>query len=230
MDLPSKDVHKVLVSKGIAAIHHANSVITACQFLRGRALLSRGTIERRRMFQTPQASDPVDRRRGLWFDVFTDSVDIHARAAAINFYGPVLFVLDVDLIRDAYTGKVWVTKLNPTKWDGTKREDRWFQSIDDLTENFTKGDFNQMIVFRHCGGELPMAKYLKHIVLDDPKMKEKKSNIDYFSMAYGALKLAMTEGGIEVPIQRRGCAGGCGCAKFHAGNPKWVEKMYVPTV
>ena len=139
MDLPSKDVYKVLKGKGIGTIHHANSVITACQFLRDGALLSRGTIERRGMFQTPQSSDDVDRKRGLWFDVFTDSTDIHARAGQVNFYGPVLFVLDADLIYKAYTGKVWVTKLNPTKWHGVPRDERWFQSDEDLTENFKEG-------------------------------------------------------------------------------------------
>ena len=132
MDLPSKRVYEVLAEAGIETIHHANSVITSCQFLRHRALLSRGTVRRRRLYQTEQSSDPKDQRFGIWFDVFTDSVDIHDRAGRDNVYGPVLFVLDSKLIAKAYTGRVWVTKLNPSKWKGKKSKERWFQSVGEL--------------------------------------------------------------------------------------------------
>jgi hypothetical protein len=65
MDLSSEDVYEVLSGKGIKNIYHANSVITACQFLRNRALLSRGVIERRRLYQTPQSSDSIDKPKSL---------------------------------------------------------------------------------------------------------------------------------------------------------------------
>ena len=114
MELSSKKVYKILKSKGIERIHHANSLITSCQFLCRGALLSRGTVKRSGLYQTVQRSDETDLKKGIWFDVFADSVDIHHRARRANVYGPVLFVLDVGVIARAYTGKVWVTKLNPT--------------------------------------------------------------------------------------------------------------------
>src|SRR5436305_15178842 len=126
MDLPSRRVFEVLKENGIDFIHHANAVISSCQFLRHGALLSRGTVERRGFYQTEQSSDDLDKSFGLWFDVFTDSVDIHERANRRNLYGPVLFVLRSKIISKAYTGRIWVTKLNPTNWSGTKREERWF--------------------------------------------------------------------------------------------------------
>jgi hypothetical protein len=115
MEIPSKDVFDVLAEKGVDSIHHVNNVMTACQFLRTGSLLSRGTALRRGLYQTPQTSDPLDKSFGIWFDVFTDSVDIHNRASRANVYGPVLFVFDAALIKRTYTGRVWVTKLNPTK-------------------------------------------------------------------------------------------------------------------
>jgi hypothetical protein len=45
MDIASKQVYEALVEMDVKYIHHANSVITACQFLRQGSLMSRGTIE-----------------------------------------------------------------------------------------------------------------------------------------------------------------------------------------
>ena len=65
MDLPSLKVYENLTAKGVENLHHANTVLTACQFLRVRTLLSRGTLESRGLKQNPAASAPrtVDRKR-----------------------------------------------------------------------------------------------------------------------------------------------------------------------
>ncbi len=230
MDIPSAHVYKHLASNGVKEIHHANSVITSCHFLRSGNLMSRGTVDRKKWFQTEQASDEDDKAYSLWFDIFVDSVDIHKRAGRANAYGPVMFVLDAKLIEEAYTGRVWVTKLNPTKWENKKRDERWFSSADDLKENFVKGRFDQMVVFRHCGGELPIKDYLKEIILDDPSVELKKDEVDFYSMAYGALQLAMAEGGIDVPINKRKCVDTCLCLKDYEANKKRTKSMYMPKV
>ena len=234
MEIPSPKVFKILKDKGVETIHHANSVITSCQFLRKTSLMSRGTIDRVGLFQTDQKSDRTDKQYGVWFDIFVDSVDIHRRAKRANLYGPVLFELDIELIRHAYTGRVWVTKCNPIKWSKNKKhEKRWFTSAEDLEENFSYGTFDQMIVFRHCGGELPIKKYLKRIILDDPQLKLNKSdiNINYFSMAYGALSLSITEGRIDIPIEKRKCSIDCSCIKdYRKEDSINVIKMFWPKI
>ncbi|MHC4405278.1 MAG: hypothetical protein ACYTG0_36995 [Planctomycetota bacterium] len=106
MEIQSKKVFDILAENGVTEVYHANSVITACQFLREGALLSRGTVDRKGWYQTAQSSDLDDKKHGIWFDIFADSVDIHHRARRKNAYGPVLFVLDAKIIRKAYTGKV----------------------------------------------------------------------------------------------------------------------------
>jgi len=225
MDLPSKKVFSVLQANRVEYLYHANSVITSCQFLRNGALLSRGSVARKRLYQTPQKSDDDDKAFGLWFDVFTDSVDIHKRASQANFYGPVLFVIRLaDL---GYTGRIWVTKLNPIKWEGKPRHDKWFSSVQELQNEFSAGRFDEMVVFRHCGGELPIKKCLAKIILDDPRLETSKRRIDYFSMAYGALKLAMTEGKIDVPIEKRRCSGGCKCERYYERG-KTTTEMFFP--
>jgi hypothetical protein len=228
MELHPESVYEILKDKGVETLHHANSVITSCQFLRSGSLISRGTIQRNELYQTPQKSDSIDIEHGVWFDIFTDSVDIHARASQVNFYGPVLLVLDSEIIKDPYTGKVWVTKLNPMKWDGKPYEKRWFTSEEDLERNFKYGRFDQMIVFRHCGGELSFKDYLREIILDDPQLEVAESQIDYYSMAFGALRLAMAEGGIEAEISKRECGQYCRCVRRYQSNTKWAKQMFFP--
>lgn len=228
MDLIASKAFRILNDKGVDRLYHANSVTTSCQFLRRAALLSRGFCQRSGFPQTPQASDDIDTKQGLWFDVFTNSVDIHERASRANAYGPVLFVLELEKLRTSYTGRIWVTKSNPIAWDQVRiREDRWFSSLEELEHNFVPGTFDQMIVFRHAGGELPIESSLEKIVLDDPDWNFGKEDLNYWSMAYGALKLAMTEGRIAVKIEKRKCAAGCKCATAYGRIP-YTKLMFVP--
>jgi hypothetical protein len=229
MHIPSAHVFEALSEKEVTKLHHANSVATACQFIRSKALLSRGSIERLGLTQTPQDSDEADRRYSIWFDVFLDSVDIHKRASRANAYGPVLFVFDINIINKNGTGRIWVTKINPTKWAGKQENDRWFQGKEDLTENFVKGRFDQMIVLRHCGGELPFGKYLKEIVVDDPE-HQTDDDVDFYSMAVGALRLAMQDAGISVPIKRRSCVEDCACKNYWGGNNELISAMFDPKI
>ncbi|MBT2970894.1 MAG: hypothetical protein B6D72_09980 [gamma proteobacterium symbiont of Ctena orbiculata] len=48
-------------------------------------------------------------------DIFTDSVDIHSRANREHSQGSVLLELDLEIVKNTYTGKVWISKSNPMK-------------------------------------------------------------------------------------------------------------------
>jgi hypothetical protein len=229
MDLASKQVWDVLEDRGVTHLHHANSVLTSCQFLRKKALLSRGTVWDLGLQQTTQYSDEIDRRYSVWYDVWADGVDIHDRASRINKYGPVLFVLSLEKLRTVGTGRIWVTKLNPTNWAGTNREDRWFQSKQDLQDNYVYGTFEQMVVFRHCGGVLPIDDCLEKIVLDEPNRDFE--GFDLASTAYGALTLAMSDSGLQVPVEIRECAARCTC-QAHYGDRRNLTRtmeMFYPS-
>lgn len=227
MDIPSKHVFEALIEKGIDKLHHANSVLTACHFLRAKSLMSRGTIERLGVKQTPQKSDDIDRKSSIWFDVFADSVDIHGRASRANVYGPVMFVFNTKIIDRTGTGRIWVTKLNPTKWSGKSADQRWFQDKDDLDKNLVKGRFDQMLVLRHCGGALPFKSYLEKIVVDDPDLLT-SDDVDIYSMAVGALRLAMQDSGLDVPIERRRCRNTCECKDYWSEDNERLFKMFDP--
>jgi hypothetical protein len=179
--------------------------------------------------QTPQESDDIDRRYSIWFDVFMDSVDIHHRARRANVYGPVLFVFDLKLIDRNSTGRLWMTKLNPTKWAGKSEKQRWFQNKTEIEEEFVVGQFDQMLVARHCGGELPFGRYLNKIVLDDPERKT-ENDVDIYSMAVGALRLAMDDAKLDVPIERRECRPGCVCTDYWGANNDRLLQMFDPKI
>jgi hypothetical protein len=210
----------------ILPVYHANSVLTSSQFIRSKSLLSRGNTERLNLKQTDQNSDEIDKRYSVWFDVFVDSVDIHARASRANHYGPVLFVLDLGLIKRT-NGRIWVTKLNPTKWTGTQPSERWFQSKADLRENFVLGNFDHMIVFRHCGGALPFGNSLQEIVIDDPRLEVE--GLDLYSVGIGALFLAMSDVSTSIPIRKRECVSQCRCRKTYKNSEAKTCELFIPT-
>lgn len=227
--ISQKKFYNVLVEKDIPLLYHANSVATACLFLRRNALLSRGVVQGMNWKQTPQKSDLADKRYSIWFDIFLDSVDLHHRMKAFNLYGPVTFVINTKILSNTMTGQIWATKLNPTKWTGVAEKSRWFQDKYEFEDDFEKGTFDHMIVLRHCGGILPLGDYLEEIILDDPEITVPR-DIDVYSMAYGALKCAMVESGINIPIKRRSCPPRCKCTSQYQDDRKQTRSMFHPMV
>jgi len=231
MEILPKRIYETLKDKGVSSIYHANSVITSCHFLRNRYLMSHDAVARLGLVQKSLLSDQIGKNYGIWNDIFTDSVDIHSQHDNVNIHGPVLFELDIEIIKNTYTGKVWVTKSNPSDWEAnTNHERRWFVSANDLDHYFTHGNSNHMAIFRHCGGKLPIHNHLKRIILDDPQLQTDTYQIDYFSMAYGAIKLAMTEGGIDAPIEKRTCKSGCSCLQNYRDSFTDAEKLFSPSL
>src|SRR5262249_31053012 len=138
-----RDVYRVLQAKGVYTLHHANSVTTSCTFLRIGGLASRGYVEDSHLAQTPQYSDDADKRLGLWYHVFTDGVDIHARGSIRNNYGPVLFMLPLTILQQLPPGTdVLVTRKNPARWQsGESAADRYFTSPQEFDDGYNYGDF-----------------------------------------------------------------------------------------
>ncbi|WP_254509065.1 hypothetical protein [Anatilimnocola floriformis] len=229
MNFRQTTISKVLASQNVTRLHHANSVLTACEFLRSGALLSRKNLSKGSGLQTAQKSDVHDKLFGVWNDIFTDSDDNHRRAHAWNVYGPVLFVFDLGLLTTPDT-KIWVAKENPYHWRGDDElSDRKFTNVEDLTDKFRKGRFDHSIVFKNVPGVLPFGGCLKEIVLDDPKLKG-SDKVDLFSMAYGALRFAMSLGGINVRIRKRRCDTGCKCIAQYQFDEEYTEKMFKPAI
>ena len=221
------DVYPILLSKGISSLYHANSVVTSNSLLQLSGLASRGYVERHGLPQTKQYTDPVDRRFGIWNDVFTDGVDIHERSSNRNQYGPVLFVLDARFLLELPDGvEVLVTRINPTKWvNGQSIQDRYFATAAELTAGLTYGTFDQMITFRTANRILPFGERLEEIILDDPQTRRADGS-DVFTSAQQSLRATAAASGIVASVVQRTCNVGCKCIGRYASDGALIQKFF----
>jgi len=200
MRLAAGDVKRVLLSKNAVHLFHANSVATACTFLRSGGLLSRGAVEARRLHQTWQPSDATDRSVGVWNDIFMDAVDIGDRVHGRNKYGPVLFKFNLDMLDYVYLPEVWVTKINPMYWTSRNVpvDERYYQTVQQLEDQYTLGDFGAMFTLRNTMDILPFNGHLDGIILDNPNRGNEVLN-----EATLAMREAMRQGGVIVNMETR---------------------------
>lgn len=217
-----KEVLAGLRANGVTQLHHANTVTTSCTLLEQGGLASRGFVADRKLEQTPQYTDKVDQQYGIWHDVFVDSVDIHERARIRNQYGPVLFVLPIDILKHLPAGTIArVTRANPTKWSvGEPDAKRYFLTRGELDEGFVKGDFDQMLVIRTKEGIVRFPESVQ-IVLDDPQ-RTLKNGTDIYARAKDRLIESAAAGGVNISIAKRKCRDGCGCLETTSkGKPQY---------
>ncbi|MFP3595208.1 hypothetical protein [Chryseobacterium sp. SIMBA_029] len=115
MKLNNQELYDFFVEKEILALYHANTVGTTITYLQNDGLLSRGAVEDKGLFQTYQKTDAKDKIVDVWNDVFLDTNDLHTYFDRENRYGPILFELDLDLVKDE-SFEIWITKDNPIRW------------------------------------------------------------------------------------------------------------------
>jgi hypothetical protein len=219
-----------LKQAGATHLHHANSVITSCTFLQQGGLLSRGSIEDRGFKQSPQPSDQLDRKYGLWPRIFLPHVDIHDRSGqekGPNPYGPALFALDLDVLLQLPAGtEIRVTRKSPAYWyDNEPDSGRWFQSAEELAKSIAPGDLDKMLAIQTPSGKLSFPGGRARIILDDPQ-RQVPSGEDAYSHAASRLRSAATAGHVDVSIERRKCRSGCICGEKYANWSAPVMDFY----
>ena len=155
-------------------------------------MYSRQAVEDKGLFQTPQVSDETDKFFGVYNDIFFDSCDIHARASKVNSYGPVLFVYHVDLLSN-YLAHVAITKSNPLYWKAaTTENEKYFQNIEEIMQDFNYGTFAQHITIRNIG--YIGFSFLSKIIFDSyevEKLNQRQYNI--WKNAYNKLNILCSE-------------------------------------
>ncbi|MBE5321859.1 hypothetical protein IM793_22075 [Pedobacter sp. MR2016-19] len=170
MRLNNEELYNFFVEKEILALYHANTVGTAATYFSSGGILSRGYVEAKGLFQTPQSSDDIDKVLDVWNDIFIDTTDLHSYFNRENHYGPVLFELDRELIKDE-SFEIWITKNNPIYWKKeTPLEQRYFQDIDELKDKWDGIQRQRkMITIRNANGPI-LFNYVRRIIVDDPKV------------------------------------------------------------
>ncbi len=225
-----KELYDFLERKGIYYLYHANTVSTSCTFFNQGGLLSRGAVERMHLFQTPQDSDSKDIDVGVWDDIFLDVLDLHIKYNRPNNYGPVCFVLSIELLLDEHLPNICITKNNPWYWKTSLENNNYFSSVDEYKTIFDES-YNESTIQRKMltiRGEdyiLQFSKYLKTVLLDNPNINI--DGINLYDNAFNIIINALINNGYEKNLlQERQCPyPGCYC-KYNYKN-YWDEEKLI---
>lgn len=172
--LPVQDVYQLLKAKQIQYLYHANTLSTALTFIQNDALLSRHAVDANNLFQSPQDSDAEDKLYKVWDHVFFDGFDLHNKYHRANKYGPVLFRFNLRMLQSPKIQHFFITKSNPWYWKGTSEDQRFYSSIDELSEQYLTGkrlDSQVMFTLRSPGFSINLSAYLDSIIVDNPLTK-----------------------------------------------------------
>ncbi|MED0671730.1 hypothetical protein P4S95_16255 [Aneurinibacillus aneurinilyticus] len=207
MEINKQEFKSFLSDIGVTHLHHANTVLTACSFIKCGGLLSRGAVEHLGLKQTPQDSDDIDKQFGVWDDIFLDSVDLHDLFPRQNLYGPVVFKFSLDVLDHEELPVIWITKDNPIRWTKEQSpEQRYFKDITELKDSYSLGSYQEMITLRSTHSPLPFSPFLEEIILDNPGLAV--SDVSLFKEAGNILKQALKESDFDyshVKLTTRKC-------------------------
>ncbi len=192
------EIKNVLKKHGVQNLYHCNTVETSLSFIKNGGLLSREFCEKSKLPQTPQKTDLSDKKYNIYNDIFFDASEIQKKTG-ISYYGPVLFVYDVNVL-DTIEGDIYITKCNPITWHNILESERCFETLKDLSDNFCEEDFGQHIVLKNQKKPLSF-KYLVKIVLSNPQ----KDDNSIFEIARKTIAEEIKFNKINVPIEIRDC-------------------------
>lgn len=213
--MDQREIVSILKNRGVNQLFHADTVLTSLSFLQVNGICSRENLDRRLLSKTYQYSDKKDKEFDVYNDLFFDSVDIHVRVRGLNFYGPVTFVFDVGmLLNPKLQNRILITKSNPAKWDTEMpTEQRYFWTVEDLSQGFKRGDFGQSITLRH----VPFMDFaaLQYIILD--RLPNEYS--DLFENARREIEKRLREFERPVPLYIRNCDDDCKCLDLYKKMP-----------
>jgi hypothetical protein len=85
--------------------------------------------------------------------------DFHQLRNDTNRYGPVLFVLDLEVLRSGWINNLDITQVNPTHWTiGKSRKNYLFQSAKEFMDErpFKDYPYSSMLMFNRKEGFLPI--------------------------------------------------------------------------
>lgn len=211
MKLNNKDLHTFFLKKNILVLYHANTVTTSKTYFEQDGILSRGAIEDQGLIQTPQNSDEIDKVLGVWHDVFLDTTDLHSFFQRQNYYGPLLYEFDVDLLlNEEY--EMWITKNNPIHWEtDLPNNERYFESVQELESNWDKYPRQRMMITIRNNNKPILFEYIRRIIIDDPRVKLTDDSIHFFNEAKKKIRSVVTnEHRLNGKITVRNC-NSCWC-------------------
>lgn len=202
--LSAYSIYSILKEKKVDFLYHANTVLTSLTFINEKALLSRGYVKNKSLIQTEQKSDVEDKAFNVWDDVFLDGADLHKLYNTPNKYGPILFVMKLDLLLSPSIASVLVTRTNPWYWKANDSwDERYYSDIDEIKQDYLTGkkiDARIMFTLRSPEKTIKLNKFLSKIIIDKPTIIIKiksgdEKNIGDF--AYEKISDALNQNGLS---------------------------------
>lgn len=171
MSINKTELYNFLHDKNYRYLYHANTVVTSCSFIEQGGLLSRKETENRNLNQTPQDSDKKDKILGVYNDIFVDVLNLGQYYNRINYYGPICFVMSIDMLLDENLPDVHITVNNPIYI--TNPNNMYYNDVNDYINVFSQSLLNhtiqqKMITFKNCNDIIPFNPYLKEIIIEQP--------------------------------------------------------------
>lgn len=232
MRLNNKELYEFFVEKEIPTLYHANTVTTSITYIEQYGLLSRGAVDKMGLTQTSQNSDEIDKVLNVWNDVFLDTIDLHSFFPRQNYYGPVLFEFDRELIKDEQF-EIWITKNNPINWKKEMEDsDRYFINIQDLREKWeTIPRQRKMITIRNSFSPI-LFNYARRVIVDDPKrtLIEDGKKLHVFNQSVKNIKEVLSpEHPLKGKFMTRNCQGFCYCTSnyLYQHSATDIKKLFL---
>ena len=164
-------LYDLLKAKGVTSFFHANTVKTAKSFITNNALLSRGCLEKNKIDMTPQISDDKDKEFGVWNDIFLDGKDLSELYSRPNNYGPITFVMSLELLKSDDIGDILITRNNPMYWKSNyTNEQKYLLNIDEVKELYLAGHYSSfgriMFTFKNADNKIKLSEFCEKIIID----------------------------------------------------------------
>jgi len=223
MKLVNREVHDFLKNHKVDYLFHANTVATSISYLEIGGLLSRQSVENRKLYQTSQNSDFQDKRFNVYNDIFFDTIDLHKYFSRNNYYGPVCFVFSTDILLSS-NFDIWITKQNPINWKSSMKDtDKYISDLDELESTWNDNRQKKMLTIKNISDPISFQD-LQSIIIDNPQII--KDRINYFEEALNGIEKAGNS--FQNKISERSCSN-CYChLNYSKMDSNRLNKLFLP--
>ena len=205
------DFFSELRSRGITQLFHANSVETSISFFRVGTLLSRDQCIKQKLPMSSQFTDSNDQVHGVWDDIFLNFHDFHRNFKRPNKYGPVSFVINVNLLENELSKRPYlnlhITKSQPHDWQSSTTDDeKWRKDLSGLFKNaLGSGNPTYLNGWPDIVLALSSSEGVPLSLCDQVVIDSHPNNENFFAQVQTAFQACMKPQGLSFPIQKRKC-------------------------
>lgn len=192
-----------LKSKGINRLYCATTVKTACSIINSGKLMSKHKLDLNKLPMTGAEDANFYKSVNLWNKIILSLFDLHGYLPRQNKFGPVCFVLNVELLSEINIRDLRISKKNPMYFKDTPKYKRFFSSFEDFAQNYDwiideQKANRTLILLRDKKSTVDLNKYLVEVILDKPEERHL-----LFTKAKKAVSSTLEASGLKAPLKIR---------------------------